>query len=118
MTNKAGRVISLDGLLLSHSDPDDGCGATEYDIGAIALHALHAVQKAVLMAEQIVTGEKLVKGLDLADFYASLNLAIEEDNGQGILSEPGCNASLQDEIEQLIEWVTMARSLSRSRKPD
>ncbi len=65
------------------------------------------------MAEQIVGGEKIVKALDIADFYAALNSAMEEDNGQGILSKPGEIASIQDEIEGLLDWVRKARSLSR-----
>jgi len=103
-------VAKLDGLLLLHSD-DGGKEFTEYDIGLIALNALYAAQKAVLMAEQIVTGEKLVKALDIADFYSSLNTAIEVDNGQGILSEPGHMASIQDELQALADWVQMARSV-------
>lgn len=112
LTEPQMEIIKLNGLVLSHSD-NGGESFTEYDIGLMAMHSLYALQKAVLMAEQIVTSERLVKALDIADFYAALNSAIEEDNGQGVLSEPGQMASIQDELQALIDWVLKARSLSR-----
>ena len=99
----------LHGLRLVKYETADDEGLT-YDIGMVAHHALEALKVAVIAMEQIVTGERLVKSLDIGDFYGSLNRALEEKNGAGVESESGDMASLQEEIEGLIDLVGRARA--------
>ncbi len=115
--NRGGRLLNagvelakLNGLTLTLSDAN-GADPTDYDLGKIAWHALEAAKVAVLAFEQIVTGEKIIKALDVADFYSSINSALEEENGQGVMSEPGEMSSIQDEIQSLKDLVQRARKL-------
>lgn len=84
-----------------------------YNIGLIADCALEALQVAVLAIEQCATKKELVTSLDIGDFYNWLTTALEQENGQGVMSEPGAMASLQDEIQGLIDIVARARNIAK-----
>jgi hypothetical protein len=104
----------LSGLVLKLKELDDDW--IGYDIGKIALHSLYALQIAVAAIEQIVTGETLVRSLDVGDFYANLGKVIGEETGDGILSEPGSVDSLKDELDGIIDIVKKARECGRAKR--
>jgi hypothetical protein len=104
--------LRLVGLHLGETDSADA-EWVYYDIGRIADSALEALKTAVLAMEQIVSGEKLVNSLDVGDFYNYLSAALEQENGQGVMSDSGAMASLQDEIQGLIDIVNKARRIAK-----
>lgn len=95
-------------------DAADKKGWIYYDLGKIALRSLEALKIAVLAIEQITTKEILIHSLDIADFYEYLGDALGVENGeQGVLSEPGAMFSLQDEIQGVMDLVSIARRIAR-----
>lgn len=91
----------LIGLHFGENDSGENIGWVNYDIAEIVLRALDAMDVAVLAMEQIVTGEKLVKGLDVGDFYRALAGVLAVNNGEGYMSEGGNIPGIQSEIHDV-----------------